>query len=278
MRTLCAGLAFLGLLAACTRLLAADYAYSLDKMAELILAEEQETRLRDIRQEFSAKIAKAGKDLAALAKEEVTEIRTVLTPAQNKRVEALKLEPLDHKVEGLAQRLAGLAILDLTQAELAKIREVREQYRPKIEKALKNLDTVLGREQTKARTDAINSGKTASQVMADLKLTDTQKEAVAAIGKTLSSLVKEELEKLKGILDQDQKVLLLTLEGEGVDHVRDQLAHRIANIKELKLTDQQKKAISRIRNDYRPKVREAGNNLRALIRQEMTMIAAVLKG
>jgi hypothetical protein len=278
MRILCTALTFFGLLYPCTTLHAADFADSMEKEAEMVLAWEQQTRLEDIRKEFSPKIAIAGRDLSTLVKEEVTKIQTVLTQAQNEKLQALKLEPLDHKVEGLAQRLANLEILDLTQGELAKVGQIRNAYRPKIENTLKELDSILSQEQTKSRADAINAGKKGTQVMANLKLTDAQKEKVAAVGKKVSSLVKEELEMLRDILSPDQKVLLLTLKDESLDQVRDRLAQKIASLKDLNLSDEQKTAIARIRNEYRPRIHGAGNNLRALIRQEVTMIAAVFKG
>jgi Spy/CpxP family protein refolding chaperone len=61
------------------------------------------------------------------------------------------------------------------------------------------------------------------------------------------------------------------------EHVRDRLASRIANLKELDLTDQQVSQIKAIRAEYRPKVQEAGNSLRAIVREEIAAIVAVLK-
>jgi Spy/CpxP family protein refolding chaperone len=55
-------------------------------------------------------------------------------------------------------------------------------------------------------------------------------------------------------------------------------AARIANLDELNLTDEQKAKIADIRKEYRPKVHEAGNKLRAAIREEVDMITNVLKG
>ena len=47
------------------------------------------------------------------------------------------------------------------------------------------------------------------------------------------------------------------------------MAHRIANLKDLNLTDEQKTKIAEIRKEYRPKVHEAGNKLRASVREEI---------
>ena len=53
---------------------------------------------------------------------------------------------------------------------------------------------------------------------------------------------------------------------------------RIANLKDLNLTDDQKTQIADIRKEYRPKVHEAGNKLRATVREEVEAILAVIKG
>ncbi len=55
------------------------------------------------------------------------------------------------------------------------------------------------------------------------------------------------------------------------------MAHRIANLRDLNLTDEQKSQIAEIRKEYRPRVQEAGNRLRSLAREEVEMIVAVLK-
>jgi Spy/CpxP family protein refolding chaperone len=50
------------------------------------------------------------------------------------------------------------------------------------------------------------------------------------------------------------------------------------NLRDLNLTEAQKAQIMEIRKEYRPKVHEAGNKLRAAVREELHMIVAVLKG
>jgi Spy/CpxP family protein refolding chaperone len=55
------------------------------------------------------------------------------------------------------------------------------------------------------------------------------------------------------------------------------MAHRIANLKDLNLTEEQKTQITDIRKEYRPKVQENGNKLRATVREEVEQIVAVLK-
>ena len=51
-----------------------------------------------------------------------------------------------------------------------------------------------------------------------------------------------------------------------------------ARIQDLNLTDEQEAKVADIRKEYRPKVHEAGNKLRATVREEMEAILAVIKG
>jgi Spy/CpxP family protein refolding chaperone len=86
------------------------------------------------------------------------------------------------------------------------------------------------------------------------------------------------MEKIRGVLSAEQKETLQELREERRERVRDRLAHRIANLKDLNLTDEEKAKIADIRKEYRPKVHEAGNKLRAMIREEVEAILAVLRG
>jgi Spy/CpxP family protein refolding chaperone len=51
-----------------------------------------------------------------------------------------------------------------------------------------------------------------------------------------------------------------------------------ARIKDLNLTEDQKTQIADFRKEYRPNVHEAGNRLRATVREEVDAILALLKG
>jgi hypothetical protein len=55
------------------------------------------------------------------------------------------------------------------------------------------------------------------------------------------------------------------------------MAHRIANLKDLNLTDDQKTKLADIRKEYLPKIQDAGNRVRAAIREDMERILAVIK-
>ena len=50
-----------------------------------------------------------------------------------------------------------------------------------------------------------------------------------------------------------------------------------ARLQDLNLTDEQEAKIADIRKEFRPKVHEAGNKLRATVREEVEAIVAVIK-
>jgi Spy/CpxP family protein refolding chaperone len=54
------------------------------------------------------------------------------------------------------------------------------------------------------------------------------------------------------------------------------MAHWISNLKELNLTDEQKAQIAAIRTEFRPKVYETRNTLRAAVREELERIIALI--
>ncbi len=163
-------------------------------------------------------------------------------------------------------------------ASSTKIGEIRKEYRPKIEKAVKQLEGLLSDDQKKARADALKANKKRREVMEAMKLTDDQKEKVQNVAKELAGIVREEMEKIRDVLSAEQKEKLQDLKEERGERVRDRMAYRIANLKDLNLTEDQKTQIADIRKEYRPKVQEAGNKLRATVREEVESIVAVLKG
>jgi Spy/CpxP family protein refolding chaperone len=248
------------------------------RVQDLNLTDEQEAKIADIRKDYRPKVQEAGKQLAAVVKEEVEKVRGVLTPAQRTKLEAAKEERQERRAQGLAERVAHLGELDLTDDEETKIGEIRKEYRPKIEKALKELQGLLSDDQKKAREEALAAGKKRREVLQSLKLTDEQKEKVQAVGKEVATLVREEMEKIGGVLSAEQKEKLEDLKEERKERVRDRMAHRVANLKDLNLTEEQKTQIADIRKDYRPKVQEAGNKLRATAREEVEAIVAVIEG
>jgi Spy/CpxP family protein refolding chaperone len=246
--------------------------------ADLSLTEEQESRIADIRKECRPKVEQAARELADVVKEEMTKIRDTLTPEQREKLQTLREERKERRTEGLAAAVAHLKELDLTDAEADRIDEVRGEFRPKIAKALEGLRGILTDQQRKARQEALRAGKPRREVLAALNLTDDQKQKVEAVCKDVKTLVREELEKVHGVLTEEQRQKLAEFKDERRERVRDRHAHRISALRELNLTDEQRTAIANIRKEYRPKVHEAGNKLREAVREEVGMVVAVLRG
>ena len=224
------------------------------------------------------KVQAVGKEVAGLVREELEKIRDVLAAEQAEKLQAMKEERADRREECLAHAIAQLKDLDLTDAEMTKIGEIRKEYRPKIETALKEMNGFLTEAQKKTREDALKAGKSRRELVESLNLTDEQKVKAVTVAKQVSALVREESEKIEEFLTSGQKEQLQVLQEERSERVRDRKAHRIANSKELNLTDDQKARITSIRQEYRPKIHEAGNKLRAVVREEVEQIVAVFKG
>lgn len=287
MRTLCTVLTLAAALAFAPRLSAEEKARGLRGgegeglaagIRDLHLTDEQEAKIADIRKEYRPKVENAAKEMTDLVKEEVEKIRAVLTPEQKEKLQTLREERMERRAEGLAERIAHLQELDLTDGEMAKIAVIRKECRPKIVKTMEGLQGILTPEQRKAREEALKAGKKRREVLASLNLTDDQKQKVKAVGEEVCTIVREEMEKIRDVLTEEQKEKLQEFREERREHVRDRMAHRITNLRDLNLTGEQKSQIAEIRKDYRPKIHEAGNKLRATVREEMEKIVAVLKG
>jgi Spy/CpxP family protein refolding chaperone len=249
-----------------------------ERLQDLKLTDAQESRIAEIRKEARPQIQEAAKELATAVKEEMEKVRAVLTADQRTKLAELKEERREHRGECMAHRTAHLKELDLTDAEMARIGEIRKEFRPRVVKALEGLHGILTDEQRKAREEGLKSGLKRKEVIASLKLTDEQKEKVENIAKEVSTVVREEMQQIRDVLNESQKEKLGELKEERRERVRDRRAHRIANLRELDLTDEQKTKLHEIRQEFRPKVHEAGNKLRASIREELDKILAVLKG
>jgi Spy/CpxP family protein refolding chaperone len=247
-------------------------------MQDLNLTDEQEAKIADIMKDFRTKNAEAIKELASAVREEMDKVHAVLTTEQKAKLETLKEERKEAREECLAHRIAQLKELDLTENEMTKIGEIRSEFRPKIVKAAKALEGLLSDDQKKAREEGVKAGKKRKEILESLKLTEDQKEKVAAVAKELGGLLREEAEQVRDVVTASQKEQLRELKDERREQVRDRRAHRITNLKDLNLTDEQKAKLADIRKEYRPKIQEAGNKVRAAIREDMEMILAVIKG
>jgi Spy/CpxP family protein refolding chaperone len=249
-----------------------------ERIQDLNLTDTQENQIADIRKDYRPKVEAVAKELGSIVKEEVEKVQGVLTPEQKTKLAALREEDKERRIGGLAARIAHLEQLDLTDAEVAKIQAIRKEYRPKIEAALKNFEGLLSPEQKKAREEALKAGKKHREVVAALNLNADQKAKVEAACKEVGTLVREEMEKMRDVLTEEQQAALAEIKQERKDRVRDRKAVAIMDFKELNLTDEQKAKLQEIRKEYRPKVHEAGNKLRMVVREEVAAIAAVLKG
>jgi Spy/CpxP family protein refolding chaperone len=286
MRILCALVALGAALLLCASLRAADDTKKVqdgeqgmvERLQDLNLTDEQEAKIADIRKVNRPKIEEAAKDLVAVFKEEVEKARGVLTGEQLQKIQEFKEEDRARRLEGLAETIAHLREFDLTNAEMTQIVEIRKEFRPKIEEALKKFVGTLNEDQKKAREEALTAGKSRKEVGQALNLTGEQKEKIENAGKDLATLVREEMERIRSVLSDEQQQQLTELKDERKERVRDRMAHRIANAAELNLTEEQKTKLADIRKEFRPKVHEAGNKLRAAIKEEVESIVAVMKG
>jgi len=249
-----------------------------ERIQDLNLTDDQEARIAEIGKEYQPKVLEAVKEFAVAVKEELDEVRAVLTAEQKEKLRELKDERREHRAEGVAQRMAHLGEVDLTDSEITRIQEIRKEFRPGIEKALKELQGILTDAQKKARTEALAAGKKRREVLAALDLTAEQKDKVAVVCKEVGTIVRGEMEKIRDVLAEEQKAKLAELKDERRERARDRMAHAIANFKDLNLTEEQKTKIADIRTKYRPRIHEAGNKLRGIVREEVHAIVNVLKG
>jgi Spy/CpxP family protein refolding chaperone len=249
-----------------------------ERLADLNLTDEQETKIKDVRKECKPKIQEAVKELASQVKEEVDKVREILTPEQKEKAKAITEERKENRGEHLAARLSHLKDLELSDAEKAQFEEIREEYRPKLKQLTEQMAGVLTDEQKTTREEGLKAGKTRREIRESLNLSSEQKEKLEPVCKELVSVVRDELEKMKSVLTTAQQEQLPELKLERRERARDRLVSAIANFKDLDLTDDQKSKITAIREEYRPKVHEAGNKLRAAVRDELSQILDIMKG
>jgi Spy/CpxP family protein refolding chaperone len=244
---------------------------------DIDLTDAQEAKIAEIRKEFRPKVEKAAKDLEALVKDQLEKMQAALTPEQKEKLRAMKDERRERRFERLCERIAHLKQLNLTEAEMARIQDIRKEFRPKVETTLKELEGLLTAAQKQSRQGALKAGKSRREVLQALNLTDEQKQKVGTVAKELGTVVREELSKIRDVLTEAQKEQLAVLKEERRDRVRDHMAHRIMNAKEMNLTDAQVSTLTKIREEYRSRIHEAANNLRAIAREEVTEILGVIK-
>jgi hypothetical protein len=248
-----------------------------ERIQDLDLTDAQEAKIAEIQKEFRPRVEKAVKEFATLVKDQVEKMEAALTPEQKEKLRAIKDERRERRFESLCERIAHLKELELTDAEMTKIQDIRKEFRPKVANTLKELEGLLTATQKQDRQAALKAGKPRREVLLGLKLTDEQKQKVATVARELGTVVREEMAKIRDVLTEAQKEQLPVLKEERRDRVRDHRAHRIMSLKELNLTDAQVSTLTKIREEYRPRIHEAANALRATVREEVAEILAVIK-
>jgi Spy/CpxP family protein refolding chaperone len=248
-----------------------------ETIVDLNLTDEQEAKIAEIRKESRPKVEEAAKELSGLVKEEVEKVRGILTPEQRQKVQAMRDIHRENRAAGVAQKIAHLDELDLTDNEMAQIAEIRKEFRPRIIQALQGMKGVLTDAQQKEREEALKAGKSRREVHSALNLNDEQKQKLQSVCKEVRSVVREEMDKIRGVLSEEQQQKLAEFREERRERARDRVAAAIADFKDLNLTDDQKNQIAEVRKEFRPKIHEAGNKLRAAVRDELTMILGVLR-
>jgi Spy/CpxP family protein refolding chaperone len=117
------------------------------------------------------------------------------------------------------------------------------------------------------------------ETIQDIQLTDEQEAKIAEIrkecrpeiekaAKELRAVVKEEVDKVRGVLTAEQKEKLKELKKERKERRAEGLAHRMAHLHELDLTEAERAKIMVIRKEYRPKVVKAMEGLKGLLSDE----------
>src|SRR5262249_34733919 len=113
----------------------------------------------------------------------------------------------------------------------------------------------------------------------DLNLTESQEAKIADIrkeyrpkveeeAKELGGIIKDEMEKVRGVLTADQKIKLEAFKEERQEHREECVAHMLTHLKDLDLTDTEMTKIGDIRKEYRPKIEKALEGLRGLLTAE----------
>jgi Spy/CpxP family protein refolding chaperone len=248
-----------------------------ERIQDLGLTDQQEARIADIRKEWRPKVEAAAKNLSGILREEEEKVRDVLTVEQLDEIHQLRAERRSGRPERLAERLAHVESLDLTEAEAQKIGAIRAEFRPKIAQALEGLKGTLTDEQRQARDEALKAGKRHAEIISALNLTPEQKEKVQATCKEVGTLVRDELAQIKDVLNPEQQEKVGELKEERREEARDRFASAVANAKSLNLTDEQKSRLKEIRQEYKDKVQEAAKNLRAPVRDEVAEIITVIQ-
>ena len=264
MRTLSVGLAVLLSVGAAN--LANGQGRFAERVQDLDLTDQQEAKIADIQKASRPKVQEAAKALGALVKEEVEKIQEVLNAEQRQKVQALREdrdERQDRREECLSHALANLKELDLTDAEMSKIGEIRGDIRPQMAKAVKELEGLLIRRPEEGPRGSPGFRQEPQRSPSSPQAHGRAKgKSGLPSARTCAPSSGRSWSKSGTCLRAGQAEKVQDLREERSERVRDRRAHRIANLKDLNLTEEQRTKIASIREEYRPKIQEAGNKLR----------------
>jgi Spy/CpxP family protein refolding chaperone len=250
---------------------------AVERIRDLNLTDEQEAAIAGIREEYAPKVEEAASQLSTAINEAKDAAREFLTPEQKAKLAAMKEERKTWRAETMAERVAHLRELDLTDEEMTKLGAIRKEYRPKIVEALEGLKGVLTPEQAKMREEGLKAGKSRREIAASLNLTSDQKTQVEATGEQVRALVREELTKMRDVLNPEQREKLAAMKEDRREQFRARTFFAMENLKSLNLTDEQMTQLKGVQTEYGPRIEEAGNQFRAVIREELRAILGVLK-
>jgi Spy/CpxP family protein refolding chaperone len=162
--------------------------------AALKLSDEQKPQIAEIRKEADH-----------LNREFREKVITLLNPAQKEKLEKRNAPRL--------WQFEVLKGLELTTDQKAKLEKLQKEFLPKIQQALRKMDSVLTDEQRKARAETIQAGQEAGKKWAEIeknihaavKLADAQKAKMEEFRQELGELNKSLTEKIQGLLTPEQK-------------------------------------------------------------------------
>jgi len=103
--------------------------------------------------------------------------------------------------------------LELTDAQKAKVEEIKKEMGPKLKAAQEKQDSILTEEQKKARAEAVQKARESGQGFQNMRetidkalnLTDAQKKDMDAARKAMEELTAAVMEKVTSVLTPEQK-------------------------------------------------------------------------
>lgn len=124
----------------------------------------------------------------------------------------------DPQSKAVAKSFELPAQITLTDEQKTKLKEVRDEFEPKVKEVVQKQSEILTAEQKQTRREVIKSAKAAgkkgkdlqAEITAALKLTDEQKKKQEEVGKELKDLNAQIREKVSTFLTEEQKVHLKT--------------------------------------------------------------------